>query len=200
MSFFDSVHRPPLIPRWAATLNFVIPPAPACRGTGADQLFFRLCPFTSTHAKVDHCPQLCHPDCPGVPWDWSGPAFFRLCPSTSTHAKVDHCPQLCHPDWSGPGFPTSRYRPRRTKLDRKSGVAQGRDLQFHSDRTQMPTSDPLITQPIPFEINPVPHNQRITSPSPAYSLIWTVLADNIPGRTRISCAAGWNQGASCGLP
>jgi hypothetical protein len=33
-----------------------------------------------------------------------------------------------------------------TKLDRKSGVAQGRDLQFHSDRTQMPTSDPL-TQP-----------------------------------------------------
>jgi hypothetical protein len=23
--------------------------------------FFRLCPSTSTHAKVDHCPQLCHP-------------------------------------------------------------------------------------------------------------------------------------------
>jgi hypothetical protein len=35
----------------------------------------------------------------------------------------------------------------RTKLERKSGVAQGRDLQFHSDRRQMPTSDPLITQP-----------------------------------------------------
>jgi hypothetical protein len=33
-----------------------------------------------------------------------------------------------------------------TTLDRKSGVAQWRDLQFHSDRTQMPTSDPL-TQP-----------------------------------------------------
>ena len=40
-------------------------------------------------------------------------SFFRLCPSTSTHAKVGHRPQLCHPDWSGPGFPTSRYRPRR---------------------------------------------------------------------------------------
>jgi hypothetical protein len=36
-----------------------------------------------------------------------------------------------------------------TNLDRKSGVAQGRDLQFHSDRTQMPTSDPL-TQPDSF--------------------------------------------------
>jgi hypothetical protein len=33
-----------------------------------------------------------------------------------------------------------------TKVDRKFGVAQGRDLQFYSDRTQMPTSNPL-TQP-----------------------------------------------------
>jgi hypothetical protein len=62
------------------------------------------------YAKVGHRPQLCHPACPGVPWDRSGL-----------------------------GFPTSRYRPRRrmrlsvlkaargfanaTKLDRKSGVA-----------------------------------------------------------------------------
>jgi hypothetical protein len=46
-----------------------------------------------------------------------------------------------------------------TKLDRKSGVAQGRDLQFHSDRTQMPTSDHL-PNPIFFEINPVPYHQR----------------------------------------
>jgi hypothetical protein len=47
----------------------------------------------------------------------------------------------------------------RTNLDRKSGVAQGRDLQFHSDRTQMPTSDHL-PNPIFFEINPVPYHQR----------------------------------------
>jgi hypothetical protein len=49
-----------------------------------------------------------------------------------------------------------------TNLDRKSGVAQGRDLQFHSDRTQMPTGD-HSPNPIFFEINPLPHNQRITS-------------------------------------
>jgi hypothetical protein len=42
----------------------------------------------------------------------SGASFFRLCPSTSTHAKVGHRLQICHPDRSGPGFPTSRYRPR----------------------------------------------------------------------------------------
>jgi hypothetical protein len=46
----------------------------------------------------------------------------------------------------------------------------------------MPTSDPL-TQPDFLEINPVPRNQRITcAPSPIYSLIWTALAENAPGR------------------
>jgi hypothetical protein len=39
VSFFESVHPPPLMPRCATALNFVIPPAPACRGTGADPDF-----------------------------------------------------------------------------------------------------------------------------------------------------------------
>jgi hypothetical protein len=58
---------------------------PACRGslskgTAENQSppneLFRLCPSTSTNTKVGRHPQLCHPACPGVPWDWSGPAFF----------------------------------------------------------------------------------------------------------------------------
>jgi hypothetical protein len=34
--FFDTVHPPPRLPKLATALNFVIPPVPACRGTGTD--------------------------------------------------------------------------------------------------------------------------------------------------------------------
>jgi len=82
-----------------------------------------------------------------------------------------HRPQFCHPDRSGPGFPTSAAPPKATyaafpesrtkcanatKLDGKYGAAQRRDLQFHSDRTQMPTSD-QPTQPILLGTHAVPY-------------------------------------------
>jgi hypothetical protein len=37
--FLGSIHPPLLLPRCATALNFVIPPAPACRGTAADPDF-----------------------------------------------------------------------------------------------------------------------------------------------------------------
>jgi hypothetical protein len=69
-----------------------------------------------------------------------------FCPSLSTTAKVQRHSPLCHPDRSVPGFPaTQRWtwpcaafcKESRMKfanannLDKKSGVAQRRDLQFH---------------------------------------------------------------------
>ena len=70
-----------------------------------------------------------------------------FCPSPSTTAKVGRRLPLCHPDRSVPGFPATRHSPantcaafskesrmkfaKATKFDRKSGVAQKRDLQFH---------------------------------------------------------------------
>jgi hypothetical protein len=82
-------------------------------------------------------------------------SFFDSVHPSPLMPKVGHRPQICHP---GTGFPTSRHHPRphmrlsvesrtkfasATKLERKSAVAQGRDLQFHSDRSQMPTQDQL---------------------------------------------------------
>src|ERR1700677_3959117 len=59
-------------------------------------------------------------------------------------------PLCCHTDWSAPGFPATRPSPAPTRAafrkesrmkfanatnpNRKSGVAEGRDLQFHSTR------------------------------------------------------------------
>jgi hypothetical protein len=65
-----------------------------------------------------------------------------------TNPKVRNGFKLCHPDRSAPGFPVTRHSPTTTcaafseescmkianaiNLNRKSGVAEGRDLQFPS--------------------------------------------------------------------
>jgi hypothetical protein len=38
------------MPRWATALNFVIPPVPACRGTGADPDSYNAVPPKATYA------------------------------------------------------------------------------------------------------------------------------------------------------
>ncbi len=44
------------------------------------------CPSTSIHAEVSHRPKLCHPACPGVPWDRSG----GICSSTFGYKRMCH--------------------------------------------------------------------------------------------------------------
>jgi hypothetical protein len=74
------------------------------------------------------------------------PPAVSFCPPDLTAPNKSHSPSLCHPDRSEPGFPATRHSPttacaafskesrmnlaNATKLDRKSGVAQWRDLQF----------------------------------------------------------------------
>jgi hypothetical protein len=65
----------------SVSLPFVIPPAPVCRGTG---VVMGLRPtqgdekrlLSSNRSPWKRRPPLCHPACPGMPWDRSvhGPA------------------------------------------------------------------------------------------------------------------------------
>jgi hypothetical protein len=101
ISFFESVHPPPLMPRCAATLNLVIP-------TGADPDFRIAVPAT--------------------PLSWAG-----------NRGSVGEGPAV--------------------SLGPQANLDKG-----------------YSTNPILFEIQPAPHNQRITcTPSQVYSLIWTEL-------------------------
>src|SRR5208282_575506 len=74
--------------------------------------------------------------------------LYWFCPSATTTAKVGRHPSICHPDRSVPGFPVTQYSPtpacaafskesrmklaNATKLDRKSGAAEWRDLRCAS--------------------------------------------------------------------
>jgi hypothetical protein len=99
------------------------------------------CPSNLTAENKSHRPKLCHPACPGLPWDWSeaqGRDLQRASPSNNypvhstcrgnavegtnvsfcrsdlTATNKSHRPKLCHPDRSGPGFPATRPSPAST--------------------------------------------------------------------------------------
>ena len=80
-----------------------------------------------------------------IPSEAEGPAV-SFCPSDLTAPNKSHRPTLCHPDRSVPGFPATRHSQAATcaafskesrmkfanaaNLNRKSGVAEWRDLRF----------------------------------------------------------------------
>ncbi len=158
----DSVHPPPLMPRWATVLRFVIP-------TGA------------------------YPD------------FLLRGPHQRPRVRLS--------------VRESRMRlANATKFDRKSGVAQWRDLRFALMEKRNPETirprrirlcPKVEPQVPPLRYAPVGMtNFRAVAHlgmsgggwTESKKLIWTRLAESSPGRTRISCAAWWIQRTSCGFP
>jgi hypothetical protein len=98
-------------------------------------------PSISNNVAWKHKPPLCHPACPGLPWNRSeveGPAV-SFCPSNLTAPNKSHRPPLCHPERTRISYftvlPSETYAALRkesrmksteaTVFDRKSGAAEG---------------------------------------------------------------------------
>jgi hypothetical protein len=100
---------------WVRTTQFVIPPVPACRGTGAYRSGATAVSFSPSDLTVpnkSHRPPLCHPDRSVAQWR---DLLFLFCPSNLTAPNKSHNPPLVIP--SVPGFPTSRlYQRQRMRL------------------------------------------------------------------------------------
>jgi hypothetical protein len=67
-----------------------------------------------TGKHLDSHKNLCHPACPGVPWN-------RLCPSTSTPAKVKRHPPFVIP--TGAEGPAVRLSPEQIKIKSRFSTA-----------------------------------------------------------------------------
>jgi hypothetical protein len=85
-------------------------------------VILRSCDFIHLSREVIEFKQICHPACPGLPWNRSEAKWrdllFLFCPSNLTVPNKNHHPPLVIP--SVPGFPTSRlYQRQRMRLSLK---------------------------------------------------------------------------------